>query len=357
MSIDRNALLRAVDAGLISRRVKGDLAIYNYTPRCAFERSWKPETLAARGLILHEPTGIVVARPFEKFFNIAEIPETAMDSLPWGDPHEVHEKLDGSLGIVYHWDGRWDVATRGAFDSDQAVYAREHLLPMLRLSAVPTGLTILCEIIYPENRIVVDYGDREELVVIAARETVSGKWMDRFELSWLCGSLAAEMARYVSSRAITDGEHATNTEGVVVFWPGSGLRVKVKSPDYVAAHRMLEYRSPRRVLELIAESRYDDVASLAPRHVRESMDQIAEGLISRVGWLMLESARLHGLSAHLLSADGGRKAYAAEACRQDPPIRALMFSRAGGKDDDVLFKQACEMVKRTLAAEEIATDV
>lgn len=34
----------------------------------------------------------------------------------------------------------------------------------------PTGHTVLFEIIYPENRIVVDYGEMEDLVLLTRRD-------------------------------------------------------------------------------------------------------------------------------------------------------------------------------------------
>ena len=88
---------------------------------CQYGRHWTPTTKAAQGLILEEATSRVVARPFEKFFNVGETPETAADKLPWGDPHELTEKMDGSLGIIYCHEGKFDIATRGAFDSPQAI--------------------------------------------------------------------------------------------------------------------------------------------------------------------------------------------------------------------------------------------
>src|SRR5262245_46069866 len=130
----------AVAADLVSRRDRGDLSIYCYRPRCAFDKLWNDVTRHARGIVLDRRSGRVIARPFRKFFNLGEMPETQPDALP-ATPFRVEEKLDGSLGIVFHHDGRWDVCTKGAFESEQARYARAELLPRYRMSEVPEHWT------------------------------------------------------------------------------------------------------------------------------------------------------------------------------------------------------------------------
>ena len=48
-----------------------DLWIYNYTPKCMYEKKWDNITMSCRGLIL-DKNGNVIARPFKKFFNYEE---------------------------------------------------------------------------------------------------------------------------------------------------------------------------------------------------------------------------------------------------------------------------------------------
>src|SRR5690348_14694447 len=145
------------DLGLITVRSLDDLIIANYTPRCAFEGAWDDDTLACRGLILRvdqpwsdsERIVEVAARPFDKFFNLGEGGRAPASALV-----EVTEKLDGSLGILFRHAGGFRVATRGAFQSEQALWASE-FLQSYDLRALPDALTLLVEIIYPGNRIVV----------------------------------------------------------------------------------------------------------------------------------------------------------------------------------------------------------
>jgi RNA ligase len=81
------------------------IAIYNYTAKAQYENVWNEATLTCRGLIC-DIDGNVVARPFRKFFNLEQV-----ESLP-DKPFDVYEKLDGSLGILYWWDGKPYITTR-----------------------------------------------------------------------------------------------------------------------------------------------------------------------------------------------------------------------------------------------------
>lgn len=357
-------LLAEVDAGNVSRTVRGPLAIYNYTANCNFGRHWTPTTLAARGLILEEATSRVVARPFEKFFNMNEREETRQENLPWDEPFEVTEKLDGSLGIVFFYDGRWDIATRGAFESEQAVYARERLLP--RYDFQPLGewpaWTLLTEIVYPGNRIVVDYRSRNELVLLAARGTMGraivasadrevlgniglAVGMGVVKTGVIASAIVTGSAVDQASTDPTEIDHEPNTEGYVLYWPGRDLRIKIKAPDYVAAHRCLDLVSPKRVLELIVEGRDDDVAAQLPDHVRPTFDAIREDLNSRTMGLLAHSAKVFGDHESLLP---DRKTFAMAIRGERSELKPLIFKRADGKGDDALLDLARNLVAKQL---------
>src|SRR5688572_31513010 len=66
-----------------------------YTKQAIFERVWNDVTVNCRGLIYHQETGEIIARPYKKFFNYGEpsAPKFAPD-----DWVTVFDKADGSLG-------------------------------------------------------------------------------------------------------------------------------------------------------------------------------------------------------------------------------------------------------------------
>ncbi len=138
----------AVDAGLVSCRKHSidDLWILNYTPECQFSKSWNRTTLQCRGLIV-DANGNVVARPFGKFFNLSEHDNPELPKVPYGSPFTAYEKMDGSLGIIFHYNNKWQIATRGSFESEQAKEGQK-ILDSMDTSNMDKSLTYLVEIIY-----------------------------------------------------------------------------------------------------------------------------------------------------------------------------------------------------------------
>lgn len=144
-NINKELLEKYVEDGFISKRKhpKYDLWIYNYTAKTAYERFWNDLTLQCRGLILDKDYN-VIARPFKKFFNYEENKHTATADF------NIYEKLDGSLGIVFFYSGEWIIATRGSFESEQAIKGAELLKKynLDLLNMIAPRHTWLFEIIY-----------------------------------------------------------------------------------------------------------------------------------------------------------------------------------------------------------------
>ena len=170
-----------IDKGLISvqKHPTEDLFIFNYTHACQYSQAWDDVTEQCRGLIL-DGAGNCVARPFRKFYNMEEHVEKGR-KMPEGKP-KIYDKMDGSLGVMYWASGKPSIATRGSFTSDQAVKANEMLLKKIGEMGDDAGFleelkdkTLLFEIIFPANQIVVNYGDREDLVFLGAIDIATGK--------------------------------------------------------------------------------------------------------------------------------------------------------------------------------------
>ncbi len=220
-----------------------ELYIYNYTPKAQYEKLWDEITLQCRGLIL-DALGEIVVRPFRKFFNLEE-------HLPLEIPHEpfeVYEKMDGSLGILYWVNAEPFIASRGSFISDQARKATQ-LLYTKYAASIPLlqrGVTYLFEIIYPENRIVVDYGQKEELVLLALMDNETGLDLPLQEVGFPL------VKRYDGLKDIKTLKQLAlyNQEGFVLKFESS-LRIKVKFEEYVRLHRILTGVSNQLIWEML----------------------------------------------------------------------------------------------------------
>ncbi len=238
-----------VAEGYITKRPhpSGELFIYNYTAKAQYDRLWTPETLQCRGLIL-DRDGAITSRPLAKFFNLQEY----QDALP-AEPFDVYEKLDGSLGILYWYQEQPYLASRGSFNSDQANKANQ-IFQSLYANTIPLldrSLTYLFEIIYPTNRIVVDYGDYEALVLLAVIETESGREYPIESFVHLGFPIAKKYDGLKDLQAIAK-LNEQNQEGYVIRF-NSGLRLKFKFADYVKLHRVLTQITSKVIWEMLRD--------------------------------------------------------------------------------------------------------
>lgn len=208
-----------------------DLYIYNYSAQTQYQRLWNEVTLLSRGLIL-DGKGNIVARPFAKFFNREEHHIEDIPNLPF----EVFKKMDGSLGIIYYYQGKWLVATRGAFGSEQALLAQQMLYTTYdkSLPLLEKGNTYLVEIIYPANKIVVDYNNRKELILLAIIDNDTGEDVPLYDI----GLPIVERFNGIADLDQLKALNTPNEEGFVIRY-SNGFRMKIKFEEYIRLHKIL----------------------------------------------------------------------------------------------------------------------
>ncbi|MGL4631189.1 MAG: T4 RnlA family RNA ligase [Leadbetterella sp.] len=249
-SIDIVELEKLVEQRYINKQKHpyAELYIYNYSQTTQFEKYWNEITLASRGLILDD-RGNIRARPFPKFFNFEELES---DQIP-NENFEVFEKLDGSLGILYWIDDVPFIATRGSFSSDQAKWASDFLHSKYShlFTRLNPDYTYLFEIIYPENRVVVDYGETTDLILIGIVETGSGKEID---LPKDLGFPLVKKFDGLNDYQQLKNYDASNFEGFVLKYK-SGYRLKVKLEEYVRLHKILTNCSTKVIWEWLSENK------------------------------------------------------------------------------------------------------
>ncbi len=247
-------LARALDEKMVGIREASDgQRIYNYTDAALYTPgAWdNPAVRQCRGLIT-DPEGRIVARPWAKFFNHGQAEAGKLDL---DAPVEVTDKLDGSLGII-HLDqaGQPRVATRGSFESDQAIHAtawlRAHPDRLQHLDA----WTPLVEIIYPGNRIVCDYGDRDELVLLGAVNIDDGSMVGPAVAALLVGWEGAltQTFPYPTLRHALAAAPRPGAEGLCVRYRDEPRIVKIKQDDYIRLHKIVTGLSERSVWEHMA---------------------------------------------------------------------------------------------------------
>jgi len=273
-----------------------DLTIWNYSPKVQYERLWDDITLQCRGLVTNSK-GDIVARPFKKFFNYEE---HKPEDIP-NEDYVVYEKMDGSLGILFYYEeeltderryniwfnnnyetgmerffdpnnlpdfenpyyeptpkrkGEWILATRGSFTSPQAIKGKE-ILDRHDISALRKDNTYLFEIIYPENRIVVNYGDDEKLVVIGGIHTETGEEIPDSSLFWMQDvgfEVVTTYKTWGEGYDLLKEEISNDREGYVIRFK-NGFRMKIKGEEYKRLHKILTNFSSKDIWELMKEGK------------------------------------------------------------------------------------------------------
>lgn len=234
--------------------------IYNYTHNAQFEKIWDkyPIVKDLRGLILDE-TGNVIARPFPKFFNLEE----HNGVLPPYETFEVYDKLDGSLGISYSYDGKAYLATRGSFQSEQSKVGTSILNEKYKslseqIASVYNYWTYLFEIIYPENRIVIDYKGMKDIVLLGVINSQNKEELPYEKLKLISDYHGVPLVQqYNNSSMNTVGLYKLkefsfqNKEGFVVKFD-NGMRVKIKFEDYVKLHRIVSNTTAKSIFEAVS---------------------------------------------------------------------------------------------------------
>lgn len=324
MKVDLNILNDYVERGLVERNSHPNLplAIYNYSRTCQFERKWDDITKMCRGLIL-DNNGNIIAKGFDKFFNMEELEPNEIPN----EPFEVFEKMDGSLGIFFYyekeltfeertrlmdttngpWDsfgdiavemdkqniptksGEWILATKGSFASDQAVKGMEIIDKYNLKSACVPGFVYLFEIIYPENRIVVDYGNSERLVLLSIFKDGVELSYDEIEFDgWDIVMRYDAINDYNTLKSLISNDR----EGYVIRFK-NGFRMKIKGEEYVRLHRILTGFSNVDIWEYLKDGkdfnefldRVPDEFDLWVKETKESLESRYKKLEDEYKWI------------------------------------------------------------------------
>ena len=235
---------KLVESGHLLKKEFGNLVLYNYSDLSTYDKLWNEHTINSRGTIYNKVTGEVVAKGLPKFFNIGELPKEKQDSIMRLRKFEVFTKEDGSMGLVAFYNNKWNVTTRGSFNSEQAIKATE-MLSKYNLNQLNKNFSYVVEIIYPENRIIVNYGPKEELVLLACIETKTGREAD---LEALKGHVPFPIVESHNFNRIDQVIEAvekmdSNNEGFVVKLR-TGERFKVKSAEYLRIAKIMANTIP-----------------------------------------------------------------------------------------------------------------
>lgn len=308
-------------------------SIYKYSQSATYSKTWNDVTLASRGLIVHDETGEILARPFDKFFNYNE--DNVPKHLLTGDIH-VTEKLDGSLGISFlNPAGELEISTAGGFQSDQAAHATALYNERYKGKWEPReGVTYMWEIIYPENRIVVDYGDEDDIYLLGARNIATGETIPVDQLTEWKWKRATTHKGFTSMDKVVASSERSNAEGYIVHYTETDVRVKYKHEDYVKLHRIMTGISERSVHNLLATGGKDKLEQIKQTAPEEFTDFITKTIEKLENQYSEEESKITKAYKDLLGTlpqDVEQKDFAIAVQKLPKNLSNHMFSLRAGK--------------------------
>lgn len=157
----------------------GDISSFNFTRDAFSKKIWNDQTIKARGLFINTKNYEIVARSYDKFFNIGEMDFTEFkflkDNLKY--PVQVYEKENGFLGILGFNTTRNQTlyCSKSSIDNDFAMLFKEIFLEKydevkteLRNLMHSMNLSFIFEVIDPiQDPHIVEY-DRRRVVLLDA---------------------------------------------------------------------------------------------------------------------------------------------------------------------------------------------
>lgn len=352
--------------GLVTERKHPteNLWVYNYTQKCSYEKLWDETTLMCRGLVL-DKYGNIVAKPFPKFFNYGETCDTSSPETYFQLPKICSEKIDGSLGILFCYHDKWFITTRGSFESDQAIEALKILYSDINLLALNSykDYTILCEIVYPENRIVCDYGQTRALYFLNIvpdnidEEISLYSFLHARHVFKLSGFLLPEIFDYTiefCQNHIINGPYC-NKEGFVFEFENPKRIVKLKYKEYFERHKIVTNLTEHTVWAALKAGNAEFVINTIPDEYFKWFDDVLNTLNSKFYFLdreykdefkklMTELPSLQGTN-NVANSESSRRAFFAEQVKKlqavngDSDFAAIMFKLYDNKSiNEILFK-------------------
>ena len=334
-----------------------------------------------RGIIFDKDTYACVCYPMDKFFNYGESHAVEID---W-DSAAVTEKIDGSLIKLWfsHKLSKWIISTNGTIDAYKAKLSDINgftTFGELVESALKTYKhswydftqildsesmrhdTIMLEVVSPFNRVVVPY-DTPRLFFLSLRNM---KNLEEYTFSFFPASVVLHIEEpkkiKLSNQSLTGlVEMAKNLpfseEGYVVVDKNFN-RIKVKSPAYVAAHRLKNngVLTIARLVEMIKTNETDEFVSYFPDY-KKYLDEIQRAIDYMAKKIHFEFATAEAFVAEESFEDerAKRKRYAQFFAKS--PYSGYLFTLLNSKMKlsipaikELILKDSCDKLAKVIEA-------
>lgn len=257
---------------------KDDYTVINYI--VAFEDTFKWDSndpvgsairRECRGLIFNLD-GVLLSRPYAKFFNVGEREETQLNKINLYEPHVVLEKLDGSMIRPIPDKEGFRLATKAgvtdvAMNAEVFIGDKSHYSTFIK-KCIQKQITPIFEWCSRKNRIVVDYPE-DQLILTGLRYNNDGLYVDYQTMLNYATAWNIPVVKAVDGLSVQNIDLFVNQvrewddgEGIVLRFD-TGHMVKVKADQYVLRHKTKEQiNSEKNVINVILDDSVDDLIPL-----------------------------------------------------------------------------------------------
>jgi len=272
---DWSVLNDYIKKGLIrsNKHPKHDIFVLNYTKKTQYNNHWDNITITCRGIVI-DGQGNVIARSFNKFFNVEQHIVECLKHQSYGDISynkklDIYEKIDGSLGLLFYYNNEWILCSRGSFNNDIVDYGwrnfERYKTVKKHFKSLSPEFSYVFEIVSPENKIIVDYHDKGENILLAVIRTDNGceiPYKTMKEMFYNIFIIVDKYGETLYPQNITDfnsiiknlkDKNTPNREGFVVVI-GNEQRVKIKFDNYYELHRLKDKLSVKNIFEYVSNN-------------------------------------------------------------------------------------------------------
>lgn len=252
-------------------------------------RKTNPIAMECRGLVLEKDTWNIVAKGFNRFFNWGEV-QTERSKFKWNDCI-VQSKEDGSLGLLYFYDGQWRFNTRGSFGQEYLPYGGmtwtelfcqaigiDALQDLKNKQHLKINYTYVFELVSPYNQVVRQYpqpsvyllsifdGLRELTDTQYYGESLRLRSFSKLNMQ-LPNMWQFDKIEQVQNHVLEMSKKDKTFEGVVIR-DIHNRRWKIKSAEYVSLHRLKgngdNLFNPKFHIKFILSGEIDEVIGYFP---------------------------------------------------------------------------------------------
>jgi hypothetical protein len=229
-----------------------NIAILNYD-QIESRPKTHPIIKECRALVLDTRTFDIAARSFPRFFNFGEAPEEIKD-FDFSN-FIVQEKCDGSLCLIFFFEGHWHANTRGSFAVDPIATGvnmtwREAFCKAMGITTLSEldgeldrSITYVAEFCSPFNKIVRRYEQPTMYLLTTFRQheelpiEETEAWTERWPVFKKATRYNFRSIEEIQDFLLEQSKNDPTFEGVVIR-DRQNLRSKIKNPKYLALHAM-----------------------------------------------------------------------------------------------------------------------